>query len=339
MKNLSRSCISVSSKKNTPTKDPQSQKVYNMDDQISKLIKKKTTKIDLKKDFFENIDKIFNENGMTGFRIENNKSRKVSNINTYRKILTFSENVIREKNYEVVLHELAHGLCRYRGGYQYSDAHGEVFVYFLFSLIKDYFDVNDIELESLAEQNQVSYFYDFIIEDKEINEKEYKIFLTQYSNILKDKSIPLKEHLYENKIGYLINEKSFVSLFKNDGRFFFFKRKMFKFEEIIHITSFEKYSFKELNNFYIISPPYKTDISGYPTNNGTYFNFSFVNMESGKSGQVYKIQSDKKTHISKQRKEIINEYKRKGYNVLSYTDMEQYIAVQNFYIKALEKFC
>jgi len=332
----SRTCISAISKKNTPINDSQDKKVYQMDSLINNLIKDKEPKFNSKNDFFKVALALFESEGVAGYRVVNNKSKRISNIDNYRKILTFSSVVTSLKDYEVVLHELAHALCRYRGGYDYIDAHGEMFVYFLFYLIKKYFGVNENELSVLADEAGVSYFYNAVLINKSINLKEYKSITNKY-DFLTEESSPVGNNEYKTHSGYNVNDKTFISVFANNNTYWSFERKMFKFEETIHIDSFTGMSLKELGNIFIVSPIYNTDVSGYHIKSGKHSVFSFSDMKISKEGKNYSISSERKSDTAKSRTKKIKEMKNKGFNVMSFTDFNQFVAVQNFYIDALKK--
>lgn len=332
---ISSSSISEKSKKQTPINDAQDKKVYKLDSLIFMLMKKNEIKIKEEKDFFETALSLFKKEGVEGYRIENNNSQRVSNIDNYNKILTFSNPVITEKNYEVVLHEMAHALCRHRAGYNYLDSHGELFVYFLFNLVKKYTNLNDKELCLLADQVGVSYFTNVVLENKEITENEYKKILEE-SSFLENNSLGRKSSVFNTMSGYELNSKNFLSLFKNNNSYWVFRRKMFKFEEVLYISSFSNLSKKELSNTFIISPLFNTDISGYKIKSGKHSMFGFLDSELGQKEMLNKLMFDKKSDGSKFRMKKIQEMKSKGYSVLAFTDFNQYLAVQNFFIERLK---
>lgn len=329
-------CISAISKKNTPINDSQDKKVYNMDALISELAKKSKPNFNTKDDFFKVALTLFQQEGVNGYKVENNKSKRVSNINNYRKILTFSANVIAEKDYEVVLHELAHALCRYRGGYNYTDAHGELFVYFLFDLITKYFNIDENELNSFADKEGINYFYNTVLLNKSISEKEYNEILNK-NTFLEKFSSPIEKNEFLNHLGYDLNNKTFISLFKNDNTFWIFERKMFKFEEVINIDPFKNKTDKELSNIFIISPIYNADVSGYKIKSGKFSVFNFSSLEAAKENKHYTLRSEKKRDTIKMRTNKIKEMKSRGYKVLAYSDFNQFYATQNFYIESLKK--
>lgn len=335
MSSNSRTCISEKSKKDTPVNDSQDKKVYEMDELINKLIKTKEVKFNTKKSFFDVALSLFEKEGMNGFKVEDNKCKLVSNINNHRKILTFSSTVISENNYEVVFHELAHALCRFRGGYNYTDAHGEIFVYFLFELIKKYFNIGQKELESLADMSNVKYFYNTVLTNKSIDKKEYDKLIKKY-DFLEESYSSIGDNKFKNNTGFDLERRIFVSLFYNDNSYWLFERKMFKFEDTILIDEFKDMTKKELSNIFIISPIYNADVSGYKIKSGKFHSFSFVDITAALLGQNYTIKTENKSKTAKARKNKIKEMKEKGYKILSFNDFNQFFAVLEFYVNSLK---
>ena len=320
--------------KKIPTTDPQDKKVYQMDFLISEYLKNKKPKFDTKLDFLELSKSLFEAEGFSGYSILDNQSKKVSFVNHFSKKLTFSSIVIKERNYEVIFHELAHCLSRFRSDYTYSDFHGGLFIYFLFHLIEKYYDVDIKKLEDFADQCKVIHFNNSNIKNKEISKSEYSNFIKDCSYLEQKESRMTKKSNQIIHSGVDLKRERFLSLYRNNEKYFMFERNLFRYEEVIYISMFNTYN-KPLNNIYIISPMLSLDVNNDIVKGSRYSGYFYTKEDTAKDGLISIIKDENKNQISKSRKSLIKDLKRKGFEVILAEDYTQFSALQIFFEKRL----
>lgn len=317
-------------KKARPSNDFQVKKVYNLDYHLFEYIKKNKLKIkyisdDL--DFLEVSEKIFNMEGIYEYIFEINQNKSISLIDYYYFKTSYTQTVVDNKNYEVLLHELAHALCFYRAGYTYKDGHGEMFVYFLFYLINKYYDISYDILHDLADKHKVCYYTDTEIINKKINKIEYTELLSKnlvYNNY-QEKSLNFKSTFDKE------NEK-FICLSSSNDDYYYFEREFFIFEKISKLNILNKFSESELFNVFLISPIYKSDISGRFTKLGSHNTFQYMDISDAESGNVKSYTVKGRRQLFELRKQKIDDMKKTGYQVIMLYDVEQFSDVATNFV-------
>ncbi len=321
-----------------PLNDKQDKKVYAFDRRISFIIQSLNAAafnhIKQGDTFIDTALNIFDSEHLTGFSAINNGSQTTSDVFAYYKQLRFSDKVIADKNYEVVLHELAHAIVYFRYGYHYQDAHGEIFLHALMSLINKHFNIKLSFMEELAENSSALFFSDGIQIDKEITKEEYSL-LSKDSYLIREENNHGNSY-FEQYNGFNLNKLRYVCLFKNGDHCWHFERDFFGFEKNLYVDSFAGKEKHELVNFVFLSPIFKVNDWGIPTDNGKHFVYlktTYDNSSMTSSTDTI-LHYDSKT-ASMERKTEVNQYKKSGYNVTVFTHKREYNNVSEFYKKRI----
>ena len=319
-------------------KDKQKQKVYNMDHELSVLLKNKLMKIKLTEtDYLKIAAEIFSYEGFNDYEIIDNKSKTISNINVYQSRLSFSNKKIKEKCIEVILHELAHSITYLKSGYNGVDAHSEIFVFNLFNLIKKYFHVSDSELESIAKKHKVSYVKNLVLQNKDITKEEFDSFIqnNKIKNCIKSKIIESKNKKNICYVGYNISNESCLSISKSTNCYFLFEREMYEYEKIYYINKYRKERKKKLNNYKLFSPVFKVNQFGHIMDNGKHYMFCEMNSDKAKNKDFKNFIFNQKITATRQRKIDIENSKKEGFNVNLFKDYKQYDFASLFYLDVI----
>lgn len=333
------SSISSLKKDTIPNTDAQKNKVYSMDSGFLKLIKKAKRKIifseDIESDYFKLARAIFENEGFFNFKMYKTTSETTSSIQSYSKVLKFSNYHYNTFDIEVILHELAHAICYFRGGYHYKDAHGELFVFFLIELIYKYFDIEKNELYKVADVNKVKYFFENLIDYTEINENEFLSYLENNKQLNNNYSncnlLSSKDHSFISYVGYLLTDNTFTSVSKNDNKFYLFKRKMFGFEHDLYVNQFSNLSINKLINIQIFSPIIQCNERGRISKSGSYYTFVDINYKRTINNDFQHNLFISKHAATKARKEAMKKYKSSGFVVITKKNYNQFYNYSSFF--------
>ncbi len=336
----SRLAISIDKKNVFPKNDTQQNKVYQLDHEIGAIVFKKFNKKDISSNNFLDIAvDYFGKEGFTEIRCFNNKSKRTSQVNIWTQRLSFSIPVIQRTDMEVVIHELAHAVCRFHYGYSYKDSHNELFVNILFSLLSKYFNISIQEMEKLADEHDVKYFYNINLKSEKKSKKEFeKIKKT----ILKDSNyLLIQEDESKNKsfktTSFALNTGKMISLFEsNNGIYIYSERNLMQFEKDLHINHFVHSDKKELLNIRLVSPLFKMNIDGRVSSSGKYHSFGTMDIDKANKSDRRHQYFQLKEMANKERRDYIDKHKKGGYQIVTVKSIEQFFALSEHLIKALE---
>lgn len=335
-----RLAVSIDKKNVFPKNDTQQKKVYELDSAMGKIVEEIFNKEENKKDAFLNIAiDYFKKEGFSNIRCFNNKSKRTSQVNIWTQDLSFSSPVIERNDMEVVIHELAHAVCRFHFSYHYEDAHNELFVNILFNLLNKYFNISIQDLEKLADEHNVKYFYNINLKSEKKSKIEYEKLK---KNIEKDQSYQfIREQVSKKKnfktFSFVGNNGKMISFFENNEGFYLYtERNLLSFEKDLHINEFLDSNKKELLNLRLVSPLFKMNIDGRINSAGKYHSFGTMDfnkaINSDRSNSYYQL----KELADQARRLYIEKYKKGGYKVVIVKSMEQYFALSEHFINALE---
>lgn len=332
--------ISVDKKNTYPKSDGQKEKVYELDNKLGYLVKNVRKSKGKPIDFISLALEVFEKEGFNNMDCFDNKAKRTSQVNIFKQKLSFSSGVIADNDFEVLIHELTHAVCIYHYGYRYSDSHSEIFVSFLFSLLHQYCGLSQIEMESLADEANVKYFYNLDAKKEILSKKEYEI---KKSNIEKcDKHVFIEENTSLHKsfksFSFARNDNKMIVFFENNNGFYLYtERNLLQFEKDLHLNPFLNKNKKELVNLKIISPLFKMNVNGKISSHGRYHSFGFTDfskaLDSNKNDNAYQF----KEVAQQERRDSINRYKRGGNHLIVVKSVEQYFALREHYMNALKK--
>lgn len=336
---MERKAISVRNKKSFPSGDPQQKKVYSLDSKFEKMIKNhndiKNKKELNQSEYLTWADQVFNDEGFSDIKVKANGSNTVSQVNIDKQWVTFSNISIKKNDFETILHELAHGICKYHYGYSYKDGHNELFVNILIDTINEKLDIKKSEMYQLADEENVKYFFD-------LNIKKTKLNKNTYENMLK--SFDKQEPIYSKKSlkksfeshTFLKNDSIACTFFKNNNDFYLYtERLLFDFEKDLFVNPF--LNNRKIKNYIIVSPFMKVFKDGSISKNGKYFSYSYTNFEKAKrndsSIQLFQI----KESASLDKDKLIKRHKNNGFIIIKPQSIEQYLSIRKFYQETINK--
>lgn len=330
---MKRYAISIDKKNTYPKNDGQQKLVYSFDHKLECIIK--SMDFIKGKNYLEFAKNVFENEGFVNMNVSANNSDKVSQVNIGTQKLSFSNISIKNNCFETIIHELAHGVCIFHYGYNYEDAHNELFVNILMAMIKEHCQLKDNDILEAADSSKVKYFVDIKLNKKTLTEKEYQKELSLYSN---ETPVYKKESRLKSfkSQSFIKDKNTLITFFENEKGFYLCsERQLLSFEKDLFVNPFKNK--KELFNIVVLSPLFKMHRDGKVIKTGLYHSFGFCDIDKALNNNFNNALFQLKESANLERERLIQKYKSVGYKILKPKSVEQFLSIQKFFYETAQK--